>query len=157
MTATDGAKRILASPAELHTLAGTSLGTTPWRVVQQAQIDAFAGATGDHQWIHVDPERAAQGPFGTTIAHGMLTLSLVPLLATELIEVPSARLVVNCGFDRVRFLQPVPVDARVRGRTTLVKAVDVPDGVRATFDVEVQIEGAERPACVATIVLQWAA
>jgi acyl dehydratase len=145
----------LGSASEIHGLVGTSLGHTAWHAIEQTQIDAFADATGDQQWIHVDQQRAALGHFGTTIAHGMLTLSLVPLLVTELVEIPSASLVVNCGFDRVRLIQPVHVSARIRAQCSVLAAEDVVGGVRASFAVEVQTEGQGRPACVAVIVLQW--
>lgn len=128
---------------------GTTLGPTRWREVSQAHVDAFADVVDDHQWIHVDVERARGGPFGAPIAHGMLTVSLVPTLMGELVEVEEMTFGVNYGFDRVRFLSPVPAGSRIRGRVEVVDTVEVTGGVRATFRVTVEVEGVERPACVA--------
>lgn len=134
---------------------GTSLGHTAWRVVEQPRIDTFADATDDHQWIHVDAARAAEGPYGATIAHGMLTLSLVPVLIGELAAVPGASRGVNYGFDKVRFTHPVPVDSRIRAEVTLLDVAPVPGGAKAGFRAVVEIEGADKPACVADQIIVW--
>ena len=135
---------------ELKSLVGTHLGYSEYRTVTQEEVNLFADATGDHQWIHVDPERAAAGPFGHTIAHGYLTLSLVPLLTGGLyagwMAWPWA---INYGSNKVRFTSPVPVGSEVRAGATLVSVDDVPGGVQIAMDVVVEIKGAEKPACVA--------
>ena len=137
---------------ELGDLVGVELGPTSWLDVTQERIDAFAGATGDPQWIHVDPERAAAGPFGTTIAHGFLTLSLcVPMLGEVL--PPTSGMVVNYGVNRVRFPAPVPSASRIRGRFRVTSAEDTPGGTRAVVEATVECEGVEKPVCVADLVL----
>jgi acyl dehydratase len=137
----------------LHDLAacvGQTVVVSDWIGVTQKQIDLFAEATGDHQWIHVDPERAKCGPFGTTIAHGFLTLSLVPQLLESSLVVREARMGVNYGLNRVRFTAPVPVGSRLRGQFTLQAAEQVPvDGWQYTWAVTVECEGTGKPACVA--------
>jgi acyl dehydratase len=136
----------------LGELVGIELGPSSWIDVTQERVDAFAAATGDLQWIHVDPERAADGPFGTTIAHGFLTLSLcVPMLYEVL---PPARgMVVNYGVNRVRFPAPVPSGARIRGRL-LVREVEVTmHGERVTIEAVVECEGADKPVCVAELLV----
>ncbi len=138
-------------------LAGRELGPSAWLEVTQARVDAFAECTDDHQWIHVDPERAAAGPFGATIAHGLLTLSLVVRFWEELVEVQGVRLVVNYGLNRVRFPAPVPVGARIRGRFTVVDVVEVAGGVQATSTALLELEGGEKPACAAELVLRFLA
>ncbi len=133
---------------------GSALGTTGWHLVDQPRIDAFAEVTGDHQWIHVDPERAkAEGPFGGTIAHGALTLSLCLTFLGELIEVRNIGHVVNAGFDRVRFRAPVPVGSRLRGAGTLRSAQPMGGGIRADIRIKVEIDGTSMPACIADHVL----
>ncbi len=134
---------------ELKSLVGTHLGYSEYRLVTQEEVNLFADATGDHQWIHVDPERAAAGPFGHTIAHGFFTLSLVPLLTGGLVRVDGVTMAINYGLNKVRFTSPVPVGSEVRAGATLVSIDDVPGGVQMTLDVVVEINGAERPACVA--------
>ena len=145
--------------ADVHALlaapAGTALGSTDWRELTQAQIDSFADTTGDHQWIHVDRERAADGPYGVTIAHGMLTLSLVPVLIGELVSVTAAAHGLNYGFDKVRFTAPVLSGSRLRGTGTLLRTAAVSGGTKATFGLTVKIEGQARPACVAEQVIVW--
>jgi acyl dehydratase len=141
----------------LRAKVGSPLGVSAWRAVDQAAIDDFARVTGDAQWIHVDPRRAAAGPFGTTIAHGYLTLSLCSAFLTELLEVRSARMAVNYGLDRVRFPAPVLVGSRVRGAGTLASVDDVADGARAVIRMTVEVEGAAKPACVADLVVQFQA
>ncbi|SEQ90523.1 Acyl dehydratase [Lentzea xinjiangensis] len=135
---------------ELRALAGRDLGRTDWLQVEQRRVDTFAEATDDHQWIHVDPERAAAGPFGTTIAHGYLTLALLIPLMTELLDVSGVRMSINYGLDKVRFPAPVPVGAKIRLHGRVASAEDVPgDGVQITVDFTIEIEGSPKPACVA--------
>ena len=136
-------------PSELKGSVGKQLGVSEWLEIDQARIDKFADATGDHQWIHVDPERAKEGAFGSTIAHGYLTLSLVNKFLPEIIDVRGISMGVNYGSDRLRFPAPVPVNSRVRGSAELIKVEDVKGGaVQSTVRVTVEIEGGERPACV---------
>ena len=130
------------------------LGTSEWLEVDQRSIDLFAEATGDHQWIHVDHDRAADGPFGTTIAHGFLTLSLLPRLVAQVYAVEQRGMTVNVGSNRVRFLSPVPSGSRVRASATLVGAEQKGDAVRCTFDVTIELEGGDRPAAVVESVNQ---
>ncbi|MGH9155807.1 MAG: MaoC family dehydratase [Acidimicrobiales bacterium] len=140
---------------DLAARAGHVLGHSRWRTISQTTIDTFAEATGDHQWIHVDPVRAAGGPFGGTIAHGYLTLSLVPVLLDEVVTVGGAALVVNYGTDRVRFPAPVPVGSHVRAAVELVGAEEVPGGVQARFKVSIEVEAVAKPACVAEILFRY--
>jgi acyl dehydratase len=126
---------------------GEEIGVGEWFTVTQDRIDAFAGATDDHQWIHVDPDKAAAGPYGTTIAHGFLTLSLIVPLAPRL-ELPAARMAINYGVDRVRFITPVPAGSRVRARSTLMSAEDVPGGIQTKTAITMELEGSEKPAAV---------
>jgi acyl dehydratase len=142
-------------PHELLASTGADLGTTAWVEIGQDRIDGFADATGDHQWIHVDPVRAAAGPFGATIAHGYLTLSLVNLFLPDLLRVQGATHGVNYGLDRVRFPAPVPVGSRLRGHGMIVSAEQVRTGVQVVVRVSVQIEGADRPACVADTISRF--
>jgi acyl dehydratase len=134
--------------AELKRLAGSDLGTSDWIDVTQERVNKFADATGDHQWIHVDVERAAQGPFGGPIAHGYLTLSLFVPLFTELLTVEGVTTKVNYGLNRVRFPAPVPVGSRLRLAARLASVDDVEGGVQITVDGTVEIEGKAKPACV---------
>src|SRR4051812_34750536 len=146
--------RILDNLDALAGMTGDELGLSDWMEIDQERVDQFAEATGDHQWIHVDRERAAAGPFGGTIAHGYLTLSLIPLLGTQIfgLETPGAKL--NYGVNKVRFPAPVPVGSRVRAHARLVEMADVPAGHQATFGWTIEIEGAPKPGCVAeTVVL----
>ena len=138
---------------DLRAGVGTTIGVGDWLEITQQRIDAFADATGDHQWIHVDAERAAAGPFGSTIAHGFLVLSLIPAMAPQL-EV-SAAMAVNYGLDRVRFITPVPVGARIRAHTVLRDVAEVAGGVQTTAEVTIELEGSERPACVATCLARF--
>lgn len=141
--------RVFENVDEVFAARGEPLGTGDWFTVDQERIDTFADATGDHQWIHVDPERAKDGPFGTTIAHGYLTLSLIPVLAADLFTVRGVRMGVNYGSDKVRFPAPVPVGARIRDHAVLVDAVRTAQGVRLTVRHTIEIEGVAKPACVA--------
>jgi len=139
---------------EVTAAAGEDLGTSEWVTVEQDRVDAFAEATGDHQWIHVDVERAASGPFGGTIAHGYLTLSLVPWLGSQVfaLETPGARL--NYGVDKVRFPSPVPVGSRVRAHVSITAVTDIAAGKQMQVRYVVELEGSDKPACVAeTVVL----
>src|SRR5215210_3542851 len=124
------------------------LGTSDWHTIEQRHIDLFADATGDHQWIHVDREAAAQGPFGTTIAHGYLSLSMLPMLLSEVISVEGARMGINYGIDRVRFTAPVPSRSRVRLHAKLLSGEPRGDGVLYKVGVQIEIENAEKPALV---------
>ena len=139
--------------ADLQALVGQPLGTSDWITVDQPRIDAFADATLDHQWIHVDAERAAAGPFGTTIAHGFLTLSLLPRFASQVfqLETPGARL--NYGLEKVRFPNPVPVGSRLRSHVRFGEVRDLPAGKQLIVEHTVEIEGHEKPACVAQHVV----
>jgi acyl dehydratase len=139
---------------DLAAAVGENLGTSDWLRIEQERVDRFAEATGDHQWIHVDVERAASGPFGGTIAHGYLTLSLVPMLGTQIfsLETPGAKL--NYGVNKVRFPSPVPVGSRVRAHAKVVDVADVPAGTQVTFGWTIEIENSPKPGCVAeTVVL----
>ncbi|HUN92085.1 MAG TPA: MaoC family dehydratase [Burkholderiaceae bacterium] len=139
---------VIRSADDLYARIGQPLGTTDWLEMTQDRIDRFAEATGDHQWIHVDPERAAKGPFGACIAHGFLTMSIAGSYFLERILQVECRMGVNYGTDRVRFPAPVKVGSRIRGHGELVKAEPFDGGVQAVVRVTVEIEGGERPACV---------
>lgn len=144
------------SPSELLAEAArTELGVSEWITIDQERIDRFADATGDHQWIHVDPVRAASGPFGTTIAHGYLTLALINLFLPQIVRVEGVTMGVNYGVNKVRFPSPVPVGSRVRGRAVLETVQEVPGGVQAVIVVTVEIEGSTKPACVAESVSRF--
>ncbi|MEV4236480.1 MaoC family dehydratase [Nocardia sp. NPDC049737] len=134
---------------ELEQAVGTHLGYSEWHTVTQEQIDLFAEATGDRQWIHVDPERAAQGPFGTTIAHGYLTLSLLPQLVWQVYRVDGVKMGINYGSNKVRFPSPVPSGTRVRAGVELVKLEPTKAGVQVTARVTIEREGGDKPACIA--------
>jgi acyl dehydratase len=134
---------------ELAALAGTTLGPTGWHEVTQDQVNTFADATGDHQWIHTDPERAAAGPFGSTIAHGYLTLSLIIPLWSDLLDLRDIRTRVNYGLNKVRFPAPVPVGSKVRARVTLKDVEEVAGGLQNTLAVTIEREGGDKPVCIA--------
>ena len=141
--------------SSLHDLVGVELEPTSWLEVTQARIDEFAHATGDMQWIHTDPVRAAEGPFGTTVAHGYLTLSLcAPLLSEALAGLTGYGMSINYGTNRVRFPAPVPAGSRIRARVTVASVDDVPGGDQAVVVATVEREGGEKPVCVAEIVLR---
>ncbi len=146
---------IYSSAEQLLAAEGQDLGATDWIEIDQARVNLFAEATGDHQWIHVDPERAASGPFGGCIAHGYLTLSLVNLFLPQLIQVDNLRMGVNYGCDRVRFPAPVKVGARVRGRAEIVRVEAIGAAVQATVRVSVEIEGGDRPGCVVDTISRY--
>jgi acyl dehydratase len=138
--------------ASLQQRIGEHLATSDWVVVDQQRIDLFAQATGDHQWIHVDRERAAAGPFGTTIAHGFLTLSLIPELADKALVIEDVRMGVNYGLNRVRFTAPVPSGSRLRARFVLKAYEPIAGGAQLTMEVTVELEGSDKPACIAEAV-----
>ena len=146
---------VFPNPAELLVASGRSLGFTEWMAVEQARIDLFADATGDHQWIHVDPEKAQDGPFGSTIAHGYLTLSLANLFLPQLMEVQSVSMGVNYGCDRVRFPAPVPVGSYIRGGGEVISAEEVKGGVQVVVRITVEIQDSERPACVVDTISRF--
>jgi acyl dehydratase len=146
--------RILDDLDALAGIAGEELGLSEWLEIDQERVDRFADATGDHQWIHVDAERAASGPFGGTIAHGYLTLSLIPFLGSQVfaLQTPGAKL--NYGLNKVRFPHPVRVGSRIRSRVTLGQVTDLAAGKQLTLRHVIEIEGQDKPACVAeTVVL----
>ncbi|MBF5094907.1 MaoC family dehydratase [Azospirillum sp. INR13] len=147
---------VFDTPRDLLGKEGTDLGASDWLSIDQDRIDAFARVTGDDQWIHVDPVRAKDGPFGTTIAHGYLTLSLVNLFLPQILTIRSFSSGVNVGLDRLRFVAPVPVGARIRGRGEIVKVEEVKGGaVQSTVRVTVEIDGHGKPACVADTVSRY--
>jgi len=141
--------RHFAHLADLQPLLGQEIGVSDWIVVDQQRIDQFAQATGDHQWIHIDPVRAAQGPFGKTIAHGFLTLSLLPELFAAAFDVADVRMGVNYGLNKVRFTAPVPSGSRVRGRFVLRGYQPIDGGAQLTVEATIELEGSAKPACVA--------
>ncbi len=133
---------------KLQATVGTESGVGEWTVITQKMIDQFADATHDHQWIHVDEAKAAGGPFGTRIAHGFLTLSLIPGIA-KTAEVPGVRMGINYGLDRVRFITPVPSGSRVRAHSKLLEVSEVAGGLQLKTEITIELEGSEKPACVA--------
>jgi acyl dehydratase len=138
-----------ANPAALKDAVGKPLGHSEWLEITQERIDQFAEATGDHQWIHVDPQRARKGPFGATIAHGYLTLALVSQFLPQIVVVRGTSMGVNYGADRLRFPAPVPVGSRIRASAELIEAEDTKDGaVQAKIRVSIEVQGKDRPACV---------
>ena len=142
-------------PGDLLGKEGTALGPSEWLPITQERVNLFADATGDHQWIHVDPERARSGPYGACIAHGYLTLSLVNLFLPQLLRVDGVRMGVNYGVDKVRFPAAVVVGSRIRGRGEIVAAEEVKGAVQVIVRVSVEIEGGERPACVADTISRF--
>ena len=144
--------RVLNDRQEIVDAVGSELGVSEWVQVSQERIDLFADATGDRQWIHVDPERAAQGPFGATIAHGYLTLSLLPFLGAQVYAFAGDVARVNYGLNKVRFMTPVVVGSKVRNRVTLVDASDIERGQQITLRHQIEIKGQDKPACVAETV-----
>ncbi len=137
---------------ELEAAVGQELGVSDWHTVTQQQIDTFADATGDHQWIHVDAQKARQGPFGTTIAHGYLTLSLIPSLVWQIYAVEGLSMGINYGSNKVRFPATVPVDSRLRARATLTALSRGANGAQCVVTVAMELEGSSKPACVAETV-----
>jgi acyl dehydratase len=141
--------RVFETFADLQPLLGQLVATSDWITVSQERIDQFAEATGDHQWIHVDPERAKAGPFGTTIAHGFLTLSLLPEMSASAMEVRGTRMGVNYGLNKVRFPAPVPAGSRLRGHFKLIGYEEIAGGAQITMEVTMEREGSTKPVCVA--------
>ena len=149
---------VVETPQDLKAYVGQELGVSDWVLVDQEMIDKFADATGDHQWIHVDVERAtAESPFGGPIAHGYLTLALTNLFLPQIVEVRGISSGVNYGVNKVRFPAAVPVSSRVRGQATLASAEDVNGGVQTTMVITVELEGSEKPACVVEALSRWLA
>jgi acyl dehydratase len=140
---------------DLDSRSGQHLGTTRWRIVSQEEVDAFAALTGDDQWIHVEPERAKAGPFGTTIAHGYFTLSLSTVLLDEVVSVTGADVVLNYGSNRVRYPAPLPVGSRLRAAVEVATVERVPGGVQAVYRLTYEVEGGTKPVCIADIVYRY--
>jgi acyl dehydratase len=156
MSTTGGSASEASLP--LHALkdaVGSTLGTSSWIEIDQQRIDHFAEVTDDAQWIHVDPDRAAVGPFGGTIAHGFLTLSLLPRIIREVLHVEGVAATINYGLNRVRFPSPVPVDSRIRGVVKLIGADDIAGGVQGEVEITVEREGAAKPVCVANVLFRY--
>jgi len=148
--------KVFSSADELKAAVGQEVGVSDWLEIDQDRINTFAEATGDHQWIHVDPERAAAGPYGTTIAHGYLTLSLLAMLMKSTYAVEGATMGVNYGLNKVRFPAPVPVGSKVRVRTRLLSADEVAGGLQVVWNATIELEGSDKPACVAEPVVRLA-
>ncbi|MEO0031374.1 MAG: hypothetical protein RIS94_1132 [Pseudomonadota bacterium] len=146
---------VFHKPADLIGSEGTKLGPTDWLAIEQDRVDGFAEVTGDHQWIHVDVERAQAGPFGGTIAHGYLTMSLVNHFLPQLIEVRGFAHAVNVGADRLRFLNPVKVGSRIRGVGEIVSVEEVKGAIQSVVRVTIEIEGQEKPACVLDTISRY--
>jgi acyl dehydratase len=148
--------RVFEGFDELKAAVGTEIGASEWVEITQDRIDTFAEATGDEQWIHVDQDRAARElPGKTTIAHGLLTLSLIPMFMREIVGLKGLKNTLNYGANKIRYLSPVPAGSRLRARVGIVRAEDVPpDALRVTYDVSIEIEGGKRPACVAQVIGQ---
>ncbi len=147
--------KIYDNPRDLIGQEGTALGPTDWLTIDQDRVDGFAKVTGDHQWIHVDVERAKAGPFGGTIAHGYLTMSLVNFFLPDLVEVRGFAHAVNVGADRLRFLAPVPVGARIRGVGEIVTVEQIKGAVQSVVHVTIEIEGQDKPACVVDTISRY--
>jgi acyl dehydratase len=144
--------RILNNSLEIAEAQGQELGVSEWVAITQDRIDMFADATGDRQWIHVDPERAADGPFGATVAHGYLTLSMLPFLGAQVFAFAGNVARVNYGLNKVRFVAPVRVGSKVRSKVDLLEVADIDKGQRVTLQHTIEIKGGDRPACVAETV-----
>ncbi len=147
--------RVLNDSTEIAAAAGEELGVSEWVVITQERIDLFADATGDRQWIHVDPERAADGPFGATVAHGYLTLSMLPFLGAQVYAFAGDVARVNYGLNKVRFVSPVLVGSKIRNRVELLSVEDIDKGQRATLQHTVEIKGGDKPACVAEWLVRY--
>jgi acyl dehydratase len=142
--------RVIASVEELKALTGQEVAVTGWVDINQERVNMFADATGDHQWIHLDVERSRkESPYGGTIAHGFLTLSLLPMLMESAVSMPSCKMGVNYGLNKVRFPAPVPVGSRVRARMTLLEVEDIEGGAQITWKVTIERDGGDKPVCVA--------
>jgi acyl dehydratase len=147
--------RIFDQPSSLYAAVGEHLGYSEWHTVTAEQVSAFADVTGDHQWIHVDPVRAATGPFGGQIAHGFLVLALLPVISAEVVEVHGLAMAVNYGLNRVRFPAPTPVGSAVRGGVVLAEAGEVTGGVQVTLEVTITVRDAPKPSCVAEQLIRY--
>jgi acyl dehydratase len=147
--------RVFTTVGELRDAIGQEMGPTEWQRIDQKRVDLFAEATGDHQWIHVDPEKAANGPFGTTIAHGYLTLSLIPSFSSQLFSVEGVKMGVNYGVNKVRFPSIVPVGSRLRASARVADVSDVPGGVQLVTHITVEREDGDKPVCVAETVARF--
>ncbi|GFG87182.1 MaoC family dehydratase [Mycolicibacter algericus] len=148
--------RTFESIEELAACQGEPIGHSEWVTITQEAVNLFADATGDHQWIHVDPERAADGPFGTTIAHGYLTLAMLPKLMAQISRLEGVKLAINYGLNKVRFPAPVPVGSKIRAETSVVEVTDVGGGAQqVTYSTTVSIDGRAKPACVAESVVRY--
>ncbi len=148
--------RTFESVADLAAATGETIGQSDWVIITQEDVNLFADATGDHQWIHVDPERAAAGPFGTTIAHGYMTLALLPRRQHQMYTVNGVKLAINYGLNKVRFPAPVPVGSKVRATSSLLGVEDVGGGAaQATVSTTVEIDGSPKPACVAESIVRY--
>ena len=148
-------KTVMESPGALLGQEGLKIGPSDWMEISQERINTFAEATGDHQWIHVDEERAKASPFGSTIAHGYLTLSLAAKLMPEILEIKGMKMGINYGTDKVRFLNPVKSGSRVRGSGEFIEIKEVPGGYQSTLRVTIEIEGEEKPACVVDTISRY--
>ncbi|WP_370501387.1 MaoC family dehydratase [Mycolicibacterium sp. jd] len=148
---------VFGDVAEFAAAVGTELGPTDWLAIDQARVDQFAQATDDHQWIHVDPQRAADGPYSGTIAHGLLTLSLLPHFMHDLYRVDNVAMAINYGFNKVRFITPVPVGSRLRAATKVTAVTEVTGGVQATLATTIEVEGSDKPAAVVESVIRYLA
>ncbi|MCU1375567.1 MAG: enoyl-CoA hydratase [Actinomycetia bacterium] len=147
--------RTINGADELKSLVGQQLGTSDWLEITQERVNTFADATGDHQWIHVDPERAKAGPFGGTIAHGYLTMSLGPVLLPQVVTVTGFSMALNYGLNKLRFPSPVPVGSKLRLSAQLAAVEDVTGGVQTTYVLTFEVEGQDKPACVAEALYRW--
>ena len=145
----------LETPTDLIDLVGQQVGTTDWMKVTQEQVNLFADATGDHQWIHTDPQRAAKGPFKGTIAHGYLTLSLAPVVISEVLQIREVTAALNCGLNKVRFPAPVRVGSQIRAIVSVMSAQQKTSGVESVFELTYEIDGEKRPACVADVIVLY--
>lgn len=146
---------IFESPRDLIGKEGMALDASDWMTIDQPRIDAFAACTGDHQWIHVDPVRAKDGPFGATIAHGYLTLSLANVFLPQILDVRGFSAGVNVGLDKTRFLTPVRVDSRIRGTGEIVRVEEVKGAIQSTVRITIEIEGSEKPACIIDTISRY--
>jgi acyl dehydratase len=147
--------RVFESLDEVKAAVGQHNGYSEWHTVTQEQINAFADATNDHQWIHVDLEKAAKGPFGGPIAHGFLTLSLLPMFGSQITRVHGVKMGVNYGLNRVRFPAPVPVNSRLRAGSTIKEVEDIPGGLQVVNEITIEREGGDKPCCVAESVVRY--
>lgn len=146
---------VFENPKDLLGKEGLKIGPSAWMEMTQDRVDMFAEATGDHQWIHVDPDKAKDGPFGTTIAHGFLTLSLASKFTPEILEVKGMKMGINYGSDRLRFINPVKVGSRIRAHGEFIEIKEVTGGYQSTLRVTIEIEGEEKPACVVDTISRY--